>query len=360
MVPTSTFAVTHVASGWIMRAARRDRIRLVVAVFGLLAAVVGLLWLNRDYIYNVFRGPFDFTPALAANPGRRAWVRSSGPLTSAVLQETVTVEFFKGLARTTSVSAQYLAQAKDGKFLIVKILPGSSQDPLVGELVPLPTAITAELGSVPRERLQPFLLDTTHDYYSFWSPYNLFVLLIGAAGVFLVPAFVVTLSRTSPQFHQELRALSSRGPIPRLVSQIESDLARWAKDPDGSRFHHSPTWVVWTEPVLGIVHRDDLVAIAPSATVGATAKPVLEIQLYRRGRSFPSTVTVGELELRLCLRSVAERFPWAIQDDAKAFSMRWAADPKQCEADVASRRALREAEAVALLRQDRSSNDGRS
>ncbi len=334
--------MSQAAGGWIMGVARKDRISLLSALCILFAITSGLLWWNGSYIYNAALGPFDLTPELASNPGRRVWIRSSGTLVPTGLEEQTTVKLLKGLASTTSVSAKYLAQPKDGKLLIVKLSPHSSGDPVLGELLPLPATVVAELASViPRDRLQPFLLDASRDYYSFWAPYNVFVLFVVVVALVLLISVLGMLLRINPRFHPELQTFARSGSLTSTVSRIEADLARFSKDGEAPPFRHSPTWLVWDEPSLGIVHRDDLVAFAPSATGAANAKANVEIQVFRRAKPLPSKVPIEPNQLAKCLGSLVARFPWALQEDAKALGDRWVSDQKGCEAEALARRKQR-------------------
>ena len=330
-------------SGWILAAARRDQRATIWLALIFLFLSGGFLAWNADVIYNAWRGPFDFTADLAANPGRRQWITSGGAMMPTGLEEQSTLRLFKGLVSSTNVTAKYLAQPRLGKVLIVKVGNDFSGDPVVGELVPLPASILAELTSLaPKDRFHPYLLDATGAYFTWWSIYGLLLLFAGLVAFLSVILLGYGFAHLAPEKHDELVALVRSGPPATLAARIESDLARAGSSGTAGPFRLSPSWLVLTEPLLRIVRAEDLIAFAPSAEAkveGRQKTASFAIHLFRKGQDTPVRIDISAADFPAVLTALRARFPWAWVESHAVIAGRWASEREACEKESAARRA---------------------
>jgi hypothetical protein len=326
--------------GWILAAAKRDQRATIWLALLLLVPSLGFLGWNAEVLYNAWSGPFDFTEDVALSPGRRHWVSSAGPLLPTGLEQQTTLKLLKGAVSTTNVTAKYLAQPKLGKILIVKLRQDSAGDSVVGELVPLPSAVLAELSGIgPKDRFHPYLLDATSTYFTIWSLYGLLILFAGLVGVLALGLLGHGLTHQGPEGHDELVALARLGSPSALAARIESDLARAGAAGIAGPFRHSPSWLVVTDPLLRILRSEDLVALAPSAEVeGKQRTTSFAINLFRKGQDLPIKIGVETTQFKDILASLRSRFPWAYQEDMAALLRRWGSERATCEKEAATRR----------------------
>lgn len=328
--------------GWILAAARSDQRATVWLALIFLFLSGGFLAWNAEVIYNIWSGPFDFTADVAAGPGRRQWVSSGGAMMATGLEQQSTLRLFKGAVSSTNVTAKYLAQPKLGKILIVKVGNDFSGDPVVGELVPLPAAILAELTSLgPKDRFHPYLLDATRVYFTFWSIYGLLLLFAGLVALLSVVLLAYGLANLAPEKHDEFVALAKLGPAPTLAARIESDLARAGSSGTAGPFRLSPSWLVLAEPLLRIIRAEDLVAFSPFAEAKVEGKQntaSIGINLFRKGQATPLRVDISATDLPPVLAALRARYPWAWEENHAAILGRWASERGACEKESAARR----------------------
>lgn len=329
--------------GWILAAAKSDQRATVWLALILLFLSGGFLAWNAEVIYNVWSGPFDFTEDVAKSPGRRHWIASSGAMMPTGLEQQSTLRLFKGAVSSTNVTAKYLAQPKLDKILIVKVGNDFSGDPVVGELIPLPAAVLAELTSLaPKDRFHPYLLDATRTYFTFWSIYGLLLLLAGLVAFLSVLLLAYGFANLAPEKHEEFVALAKLGPAPTLAARIESDLARAGSSGTAGPFRLSSSWLVLAEPLLRIVRAEDLVAFAPLAEAKVEGKqktPSFAISLFRKGQDTPLRVEIGAADLAPVVTALRARYPWAWEENHAAIIERWASGRGACEKESAARRA---------------------
>ena len=304
-------------------------------VFLLCIIVFGLNW---KYLFNWFAGPMPFTAALAANPGVREFVSTSGQLQPTGFAQESTLKLKGAVPLSKSVTADYMTMQIEGKKLLIKTSPEFTGTTIEGRLVPIPTELSQALHT--ESGFYPWMISAETGYR--WD-FNLFVLGAVIVFPFAVLFFGLFLWRgANLERNPAIKELAPFGPPLQVVESIEKEISTAGEHSEVGPLFFTPSWLLITEPLLKILAVNEIVGIGKTVSFKkGGAESVHSLAIWVKGKALREKIDVGEAVAGAAMQKVAGLYPWLVVENPKEFASKWATNREACEQEAAQRQRVR-------------------